>query len=76
MFCEVALATSYVACWHETDMPDLAMNVGFQGESGSNGDDAKPSRLTRNGHWRLAKIFGWIVLSVFPVSSLGSNTAA
>jgi hypothetical protein len=29
-------------------MPDLAMNVGFQGESRSNGDDAKPSRLTQS----------------------------
>src|SRR5467141_1094633 len=28
-------------------MPDLAMNVGFQGETGSNGDDAKLSRLTQ-----------------------------
>jgi hypothetical protein len=31
-------------------MPDPAANVGFQGQSGSNDDDAKPPRLTHIGH--------------------------
>jgi hypothetical protein len=31
-------------------MPNLTMNVGFQGESGSKADIAEPSLLTRTGH--------------------------
>jgi hypothetical protein len=51
-------------------MPTLPMNVGFQGQSGSNADIAEPSLLTHNGHHMVIitarvseQLFGGVLLS-------------
>src|SRR6266550_3308428 len=36
--------------WHFSDLPILPENVGWEGESGSGSDIAKPTRMTRTGH--------------------------
>jgi hypothetical protein len=45
---------------HFSDMSPLAMNVGFQGKSGSNADIAEPSLLTHFGHLPDDRLRPWL----------------
>ena len=59
--------------WHFSDLPILPENVGWEGESGSGSDIAKPTRMTRTGHGVTTELKEKLFLPYFSTKKRGTG---